>query len=819
VTPPSTQPPETISGYRIVRKIGEGGMGVVYEAEQLEPVQRKVAVKVIKAGMDSKTVVARFESERQALAMMNHPNIARVYDAGTTKQGRPYFAMEYISGEPITRYCDDHRLETRERLELFTRLCDGVQHAHHKGVIHRDIKPSNVLVRILDDRPVPTIIDFGIAKATQQPLTEKTMFTAMGLLIGTPEYMSPEQAEMTGLDVDTRTDVYSLGVLLYELLVGALPFDSRTLRDAGLDEIRRRIREDEPSKPSTKVTTLGEATSGTAERRRTDPRSLRRLLKGDLDWITMKALEKDRTRRYASPAEMAADIDRHLRHEPVLAGPPGMAYRTKKFLRRHRVGVAVGAALLAALLIGIAGMTVGLLQAREQKRTAQRVSIVLTQLFADINPNAWRETAADPKEVLDRAAGRIIDGLEGKPLAQAQLMLPLGDAYWGIGHFDRARMMYEGALNRRRDNLAEAHPDVAESSARLGEFLYETGEYDEAVQLLESSLQMRRKAYGPDHTLVGRSLRSLGNLYWKRSELDKARSYLERALRIEEKNEGAEGFDVSQILHLLAMVDLDAGDNEAALSYLERSLRIREEVLGPEHITVSSSLGQMGRAYLAMGELEPAESNLRRAVQIVEQAGGAEHPNLGLELMNLGRVLMAKADYEGARATFERALANQEKNLGANHPNLVYTLRSYGELLSRTGDLDGAREKHERALRILENAFGSVHIDVARVTLSLGYVEYEAGNHERARSHFERALESYRAVFGPEHEALIGPLYSLARLSALSGDPASAITELREAVDCGLDRHDLLHDPALDSVRDDPEFQALVERVRMRTEP
>jgi non-specific serine/threonine protein kinase/serine/threonine-protein kinase len=811
--------PETISGYRIVRKIGEGGMGLVYEAEQLQPVRRKVALKVIKAGMDSKTVVARFESERQALAMMNHPNIARVYDAGTTEQGRPYFAMEYISGEPITRYCDDHRLETRERLELFTQLCEGVQHAHQKGIIHRDIKPTNVLVRILDDRPVPTIIDFGIAKATQQRLTEKTMFTAVGLLIGTPEYMSPEQAEMTGLDVDTRTDVYSLGVMLYELLVGALPFDSKTLRDAGLDEIRRKIREDEPSKPSTKVSTLGEATSRAAERRRTDPRTLRRLLKGDLDWITMKALEKDRTRRYGSPAELAADIERHLRHEPVLAGPPGVAYRTQKFLRRHRVGVAVGAALLAALLMGIAGTTVGILQAREQKRTARRVATVLTQLFADINPVAWRETALDPKEVLDRAAGRIIDGLEGKPLAQAQLMLPLGDAYWGIGHFDRARMMYEGALNRRRDNLGEAHPDVAESSARFGEFLYETGEYDEAVRLLESSLEMRRQAYGPDHTLVGRSLSSLGNLYWKRSELDKARTYLKRALQIEEKNEGAEGFDVSQILHLLAMVELDAGDNEAALSYLERSLRIREEVLGPEHITVSSSLGQMGRAYLAMGELELAESNLRRAVEIVERTGGADHPNLGIELMNLGRVLLAKADYEGARATFERALANQEKNLGANHPNLVYTLRSYGELLSRTGDFDGAREKLGRAMTILEETFGEAHIDVVRVASSLGYVEYDAGNHEAARPHFERALESSRAVFGPGHEALVGPLYALACLSALAGDRESAIAKLSEAVDCGLSRPEILDDPDLASLRNDPEFEALAQRVRMRTNP
>ena len=328
--------PELIDRYRLLQKLGEGGMGVVYEAEQRHPVQRRVALKIIRWGMDTKQVVARFTSERQALALMDHPCIAKVYDGGATEQGRPFFVMELVHGEPITAYCNRHRLSPPERLALFVKVCQGVQHAHQKGVIHRDLKPSNILVSTGDDGPTPKIIDFGVAKATSQRLTERTVFTELGQWIGTPEYMSPEQAELTGLDIDTRTDVYSLGVLLYELLVGAQPFDPQELRGSGFDEMRRKIREQDPPRPSTRVGSLGAASTTAADSRRTDPRSLGRTLRGDLDWITMKALEKDRTRRYASASELAADLLHHLRHEPILAGPPGVGYRFRKMLLRHR---------------------------------------------------------------------------------------------------------------------------------------------------------------------------------------------------------------------------------------------------------------------------------------------------------------------------------------------------------------------------------------------------------------------------------------------------------------------------------------------------
>ena len=353
--------------YRILQLLGEGGMGVVYLAEQEQPIRRRVALKLIKLGMDTREVVARFESERQALAMMDHPNIARVFEAGASAQGRPYFVMEYVQGTPITDYCDQQRLGNRARLGLFNQVCQAIQHAHQKGIIHRDIKPSNVLVSVQDGKPVPKVIDFGVAKATNQRLTEKTLFTQQGMLIGTPEYMSPEQAEMTGLDVDSRTDIYSLGVLLYVLLVGALPFDSKVLRQAGYDEVRRIIRKEDPPKPTTRLLGLGARATEVANRRKTDVGSLAKELRGDLDWITMKALEKNRTRRYATASELAADIGNYLHDEPIVAGPPSRSYRLKKLVRRNKGPFASLAGLLMVLLIGF-GVSLGLYFRAERAR-------------------------------------------------------------------------------------------------------------------------------------------------------------------------------------------------------------------------------------------------------------------------------------------------------------------------------------------------------------------------------------------------------------------------------------------------------------------
>ena len=370
-----------IGRYKLLEKIGEGGCGVVYMAEQQKPVRRRVALKIIKLGMDTKSVIARFEAERQALAMMEHPNIARVLDAGATEMGRPFFVMELVRGFKITEYCDKNNLPMAQRLDLFIQVCHAIQHAHQKGLIHRDIKPSNILVTLHDGVPVPKVIDFGIAKAIDEPLTDKTLFTSYAQLIGTPAYMSPEQAEMSGLDIDTRSDVYSLGVLLYELLTGKTPFDGQELVKSGVDNLRRTLREEEPARPSTMVTTMqGNELLATAERRRSEPMKLITALSGDLDWIVMKALEKDRQRRYQTANGMAMEVQRYLANEPVLARPPGRFYRFQKLVRRNKIIFAAGTAIAAALIIGLGVSTVMFFREREARKIADDATRRETQL-------------------------------------------------------------------------------------------------------------------------------------------------------------------------------------------------------------------------------------------------------------------------------------------------------------------------------------------------------------------------------------------------------------------------------------------------------
>ena len=379
---PSLESPGSIIGrYRLLQQIGEGGMALVYMAEQEQPIRRKVALKIVKLGMDTKQVIARFEAERQALALMDHPSIAKVHDAGTTETGRPYFVMELVHGVSITEYCDTNNLSTKERLALFIQVCNAVQHAHQKGIIHRDIKPSNVMVTLHDDRPVSKVIDFGIAKATNQRLTERTLFTRYAQMIGTPAYMSPEQAQMSGLDVDTRTDIYSLGVLLYELLTGTTPFDGERLSSAGYLELQRIIREEEPTRPSTKLGTFGERLTNIAKHRDSTPGLLRKTIRGDLDWIVMKALEKDRTRRYETAHGLALDIQRHLGHEPILAGSPGTIYCLQKFWRRHRAGIAAAAATVV-ILVGSAVGVIAYLHSMRARWARQEALPMITK-FAE----------------------------------------------------------------------------------------------------------------------------------------------------------------------------------------------------------------------------------------------------------------------------------------------------------------------------------------------------------------------------------------------------------------------------------------------------
>jgi non-specific serine/threonine protein kinase/serine/threonine-protein kinase len=637
---------ERVRDYRLLRRIGEGGMGVVYEAEQLRPVHRRVALKVIKAGMDTEQVVARFETERQALALMDHPNIARVYDAGRTESGRPFFAMEYISGEPLTTYCDRHRLSTRERLQLFRQICDGVQHAHQKGVIHRDIKPSNVLVRMLDDRPAPTIIDFGIAKATGERPTEKTMYTELGMLIGTPEYMSPEQAEQTPLDVDTRSDVYSLGVMLYELLAGVLPFESGALRSASLDEIRRMIREDEPSKPSTRVTTLGEGSTEKAGQRRTDLPGLRRQLRGDLDWITMKALEKDRARRYGSARELAEDLARHLRHEPVLAGPPGVAYRLGKFVRRHRVGVGVAAALLV-VLVGFTVTTA--IQSRRiarEARTSERVSSFLADMLAGLDPEEMgglllgdlrermvvvaRERGATEEQIEEAlawlrdveasdAALRFLDDgvlapagttvrrqFETEPLIAARLETTIGWTYFHLGLYERSEPHLLRSLELRRRLLGDDHPDTLYTVNELANLYTYQDRPDEAGPLYVETLGTRRRVLGRDHPETLASLNNLAMFHAAQGRFADAEVLFRETVERRERVLGEDHPDTTLTVHYFACMLREAGKYEQARPLFARVRRAWEGRLDPGHRFMVENLTQFAMVLRELGEEEEA---------------------------------------------------------------------------------------------------------------------------------------------------------------------------------------------------------------------
>ena len=648
VVKPSEQPGDKIGRYKLLQQIGEGGCGVVYMAEQEEPVHRRVALKVIKLGMDTKSVIARFEAERQALALMDHPNIAKVLDAGATGTGRPYFVMELVRGIPITDYSDQNNLSTNERLDLFIKVCQAIQHAHQKGIIHRDIKPSNILATVNDGVPVPKVIDFGIAKATQGRLTDKTLFTAFEQFIGTPAYMSPEQAVMTSVDIDTRSDIYSLGVLLYELLIGRTPFDAKEMLEAGLEEMRRVIREDEPARPSTSLSTMQEADLATVARnRKAEPLKLIHLVRGDLDWIVLKALEKDRARRYETANALVMEIQRFLRDEPITAAAPGARYKLRKFARRHRFGVLAAAFILLALLAGTAGTTWGLLRALQQKHEAERqariakhTSDFLTGMFERIDPAVAKLREITVREVLDEAGRTIGRAFPNEPLTERPIRRTMGDIYDKLGHYDLELPHSEAALQLAKDiHGAKDHPDVAESLAVVGECLDSLGRQAEALPKHEAALEMYRRIYRGDHPAIALSLNQLANCLDLSGRPTEALPRHEEALAMERRIHKGDHLDVAVALNDLA-VCLDAlGRPEEVLPKFEAALAMKQRIYKGDHPSVARALDNVAYCLSSLDRPAEALTNYEAALAMNQRLHKEDHPDLAIALNNVAGCL------------------------------------------------------------------------------------------------------------------------------------------------------------------------------------
>jgi len=754
-----------IGPYLLCRRIGEGGMGLVWEADQQEPIRRRVALKMVKRGMDTAEFIARFSSERQALAMMNHPAIARVLDAGATQEGRPYFVMEYVEGVPLNVYCDQESLSLRRRLELFVHVCEGVQHAHQKAIIHRDLKPSNVLVTEVDGQPLPKIIDFGVAKALDRSPLDDTLSTGAGQLIGTPEYMSPEQTGLTGEGLDTRTDVYALGVLLYELLVGQRPFRREDLAAMSFLEVLQVIREVEPPRPSVRATTISRHTpqvlTDLARCRDCEPAALVRGLRGDLDWIVMKALEKDRERRYDSASALAEDVRRHLEDQPVGAGPPSKRYRVRKFVRRHRTGVVAGGVALAAVLLGIAGTTAGMIRAvsaerraRLEAETAQQVSGFLVGLFQVSDPDQARGNTITAREILDAGSERIGTELAGQPLTQARLLGTMGTVYRKLGLYEAAEPNLQRALDLRRSQPGVPASDLAASLGELADLYLDLARYADAERALREAMPLVDEADRDGRLQLAGGLTDLGSVYRRQGRYEEADPLYRQALDIRLAELGPRSTEVAASYNSLAILGWNRGRfDEAERLYLQ-ALAIWEAAYGEDHADVAKGLNNLALLYHHQKRYREARQMYQRAAGIYERILGPEHPRLATALNNLALVIHEQGDLDGAEPLYRRALAAREKVLGATHPDVAQTLNNLGNLRRDQRRWAEAGADYERALAIRRAALGEAHPDVGWTLRDMGRLLREEGRPGEAEGYFERALRIFDAGLGSDHPDL-----------------------------------------------------------------
>jgi serine/threonine protein kinase/tetratricopeptide (TPR) repeat protein len=795
---PITEGPGACIGrYKLLQKIGEGGMGAVYLAEQEKPVRRRVALKVVKPGMDTELVLARFEAERQALALMDHPGIAKVLDAGTTDSGRPFFVMELVKGIPITVYCDDARLSTRERLELFVSVCQGIQHAHQKGIIHRDIKPSNVLVTLIDGKPLPKVIDFGVAKAIDQRLTEKTLFTGVGSIVGTLEYMSPEQADLSGLDVDTRSDIYALGVLLYELLTGSTPLERLRLGERGYSQIVKRIKEEEPPKPSTRLSESGEQLASIAARRATDPTRLTRLLRGELDWIVMKALEKDRSRRYETANGFARDVQRFLDGDAVEACPPSSAYRLRKFAAKHRTAL-VTTASFAAVLLAMSAFSIDQAilattgerhaqaealrasraeaqasserdraltaeaQARNEADKAKRAAaeseavrkFLEDHLLAAARPQGQEGglgTSATIRQAVDAARPKIAAAFADQPLTEAAVRMTLGTTYYYLGDYDSAITEYERSVQLRKNHLGPEHPDTLESRFHLGSAYFAAGQTLEAIALDEETLRLRVSKLGPGHADTLESRSNLATAYQAAGRNDEAIAMYQETLKLMTAKLGPEHYDTLGCRNNLANAYQDAGRIDEAIAMQEETLKLMAPKLGSDHPTTLSSRANLAFAYQTAGRIDEAIAMQEETLRLRTLKLGPDHPDTLLSRSNLA------AAYRLADQTDKAILIHQETvrlmtaKLGPDHPRTLACRSKLATAYRHAGRTADAIALYEAILELSKAKLGPDHPDslVCRQNLAVAYQDAE--QMDEAIKLLAAMLPAAKKTWGPAH--------------------------------------------------------------------
>lgn len=777
-----------IGNYQLQEQIGVGGMGVVYRAEQLHPVKRTVAIKLMKLGTHSPAALARFQSERQTLALLEHPGIARVYDAGATDLGRPYVVMEFVAGVPINEYCDQRKLSTKQRLELFEQVCHAVQHAHFKGILHRDLKPSNILVTEIDGRAQCKAIDFGIAKMLQAD-EELPFATRVGQFVGTPAYTSPEQA--AGEDVDTRADVYSLGVVLYELLSGALPLDADTYKSPDSSIMAKRILEANPPRPSERVSTSAVSSSLVAAPR-ADSGALRKELRGDLDRIVMKAIDRDRTQRYGTALALADDIQRHLNHEPILARPPTLSYQVRKFAQRNRILVAASLLALCALVIGATAATIGLVRARQAlareaaaltdernaRQTAQNVSDFLSEMLSSVDPKQAQGKPVMVRDVLDKAAGELSSKFVDQPLVAAALHATVSETYHGLGLFEQSLLHARLSVELFRKHLGEDSTEVLEAMEQLGKVLRANREYAEAEAVLTDLVERRRRISGSDAMDTCDAEEALGLVLLNTGRAKEAYPLVSHSAQTYQRVNGLDDRKTLAAMHNLGSVENALGNTAAAETIYRQVSEARQRVLGPDHPWTLLTMNNLATSLLQQRRFAEAEPILRELLIRANRVNGTDH-EATIDVLNaLGSAVQLQGKKSEAEQLFREMLLRSRRAFPSTHENVVKSLATLALALDKDGKFDEALEYYREAYALLPKSDVAPR-QAAQYSRSYALLLFNTGKRQESEVPLRDAIKRMKTANIAKSVGYRETILALAKVCEESGkvDEAKALRE------------------------------------------